>query len=226
MMVVLIPKVSQAIGTYVYQSPSKIAFNAAIEEEVIQHGDSHNPDDPHYNALKDSVLKVHQVKDVTDLPFNYGGLVMQRGEKITSNIYNKHHQQLLNQYRKQNQLTRFLALINPYLAIKNLSMAICGTDFESYINFQQQAEKYRYALAQKMNELQIKYISPKKVSGSEGKKHVISREEWKALPDFEHQHLSIAKVLQNEIISIVSILIWFLLSFLLLIRQSKIAKAI
>jgi len=138
MMVVLIPKVSQAIGSYVYQSPSKLAFNAEIEEEVIQHGDSHNPDDPHYSALKDSVLKVHKVKDVTDLPFNYGGLVMQRGEKITSNIYNKHHKRLLNQYRKQNQLTRWLALVNPYIAIKNLSMAICGTDFESYINFQQQ----------------------------------------------------------------------------------------
>jgi len=226
LMVVLIPKVSQAIGAYIYQSPSKIAFSAAIEEEVIQHGDSHNPDDPHYNALKDSVLKVHKVKDVTDLPFNYGGLVMQRGEKITSNIYNKHHQQLLNQYRKQNQLTRWLAILNPYLAIKNLSMAISGTDFESYINFQLQAEKYRYELAQKMNELQIKYISPKKVSGSEGKKHVISREEWKALPDFEHKHLSIAKVLQNEIISMASILIWLLLSFLLLVRQSKTAKAI
>jgi len=63
MMVVLIPKVSQAIGSYVYISPTKLAFNAAIEEEVIQHGDSHNPNDPHYNALKDSVLKVHNVKE-------------------------------------------------------------------------------------------------------------------------------------------------------------------
>jgi len=46
------------------------------------------------------------------------------------------------------------------------------------------------------------------------------------LPDFEHQHLPIGKVLQNEIISIASILIWLLLSFLWLIRQSKTAKAI
>jgi len=118
---------------------------------------------PHYTAMKDSVLKVHNVEDVSDLPFNYGGFVMQEGEKISTQIYNKHHNELLDQYRKQNQLTHYLALINPYIAIKNLSMAICGTDFESYTNFQKQSEKYRYALAQKMNELQIKYISPKKV---------------------------------------------------------------
>ncbi len=226
LMTVLLPRSSQALGSYFYSTPTKLEFRSKIEAEVIQHGDSHNPNDPHYQALRDSVLAVHQVDDVTELPFNYGGFVMSVGEEISARIYNKHHNELLEQYRNQNKLNRWLAIVNPYLAVKNLSMALCGTDFESYVDFQLQAEIYRYELAQKMNELQIKHISPNRVSGSEGKTHVVSREEWKAFPDFEHQYLSIGRSLKNESISSISLMLWTFLAIGLIVRQSKIAKAI
>ncbi len=226
LMTVLLPRSSQALGSYFYPTPSKIEFRSKIEAEVIQYGDSHNPNDPHYQSLRDSVLEVHQVDDVTKLPFNYGGFVMSIGEEVSAKIYNKHHNQLLNQYRDQNQLNRWLAIFNPYLAIKNLSMALCGTGFESYVDFQQQAEIYRYQLAQKMNRLQIERISPTRVSGSEGKVHVVSREEWKSFPDFEHGYLSIGTSLNNEMISSFSIILWTFLAIGLISRQSKRAKAI
>ncbi|MEM6736683.1 MAG: DUF3526 domain-containing protein, partial [Bacteroidota bacterium] len=225
-MTVLLPRSSQALGTWFYPSPTKLEFRSLIEAEVIQNGDSHNPNDPHYQALRDSVLLVHQVSDVTELPFNYGGFVMSKGEELSARIYNKHQKQLLAQYRKQNQLNRWLAIINPYLTIKSLSMALSGTDFKSYVDFQQQAEQYRYQLSQKMNELQIKYISPDRVSGSEGKSHVVDKEEWKAFPDFEHTYLSIGTTLKNEILSSVSMLLWIILSIGMINILSKKAKAV
>ncbi len=226
LMTVLLPRSSQALGSYYFPTPTKLEFRSQIEAEVIQHGDSHNPNDPHYQSLRDSVLAVHQVDDVSKLPFNYGGFVMSIGEEISAKIYNKHQIQLLDQYRNQNRLNRWLAIVNPYLAIKNLSMALCGTDFESYVDFQQQAETYRYQLAQKMNDLQIKYISPSRVSGSEGKSHVVSRKEWKAFPDFEHKYLSTGRSLRNEMVSSVSLILWSFLAIGLIVRQSKRAKAI
>ncbi|MEL7003481.1 MAG: DUF3526 domain-containing protein [Bacteroidota bacterium] len=225
-MTVLLPKMSQALGAYFHPTPSKVEFTAAIEEEVVKYGDSHNPDDPYFNNLRDSVLKAHNVTSVTDLPFNYGGLVMSEGERITANIYNKHKVRLLDLYRDQNQLTRKLAVINPYLAVKNLSMALCGTDFESYVDFQHQTEDYRYNLAQTMNELQIKYINPGKVSGSEGKQHVVSNERWKEFPDFQHDFFELGSVLQNELYSIFSIIIWLAISIVSMNYVSKNAKAI
>ncbi|TRX59187.1 DUF3526 domain-containing protein [Fulvivirga sp. M361] len=226
LMTVLLPRTSQAIGAYYHPTPTKLEFRASIEEEVIQYGDSHNPNDPYFNALKDSVLKVHKVGSVEELPFNYGGFIMGQGERISAEIYKKHHNQLLDQYRNQNQLTRWLAIVNPYLAVKHLSMALCGTDFESYVDFQGQAENYRYLLSQNMNELQMKYISPNKISGSEGKTHVIDRKEWKALPDFEHRFLPLGKVIKNESISIGSMVLWLTFSIGLVISLSKNAKAI
>ncbi|GGF36828.1 ABC transporter permease [Echinicola rosea] len=206
--VVLMPRTSQALGNYLFPSPSKVAFESAIEDEVVQKGDSHNPDDPYFKALKDSVLAAHQVDSIEDLPFNYGGFVMGVGERTSSAIYNNHQEALLEKYGLQNTLTEWAALINPYVAIKQLSMALSGTDFSTYLDFQEQAERYRYDLAQKMNELQMEHISPKKAQGSEGKEHVVEHEEWSLVPDFEQRFLSFTKVIENAWLSLLSLLGW------------------
>jgi ABC-2 type transport system permease protein len=52
--IILLPKTTQALGSYFYPSPSKIEFETAVEKYLVKEGDSHNPDDPHYKALKDS----------------------------------------------------------------------------------------------------------------------------------------------------------------------------
>ena len=226
LMVVLIPRTTQALGSYIHQTPKNIEFRAAIEEEVIKTGDSHNPDDPLFTSLRDSVLKAHNVDSVTKLPFNYGGFVMRQSEKVSTQIYNKHQKRLLDQYRKQNQLRRSLALINPYLAIKNLSMSLTASDFESYVSFQNQAENYRYHLAQRMNELQMEYIRAGRLSGSEGKVDVVRKEEWKAFPDFQHEFISLDAALQNERLSLLSILLWMLLGVGFILYLSANAKAI
>ena len=224
--VVLMPKTSQALGSYFHPSPSKIKFKSEIEDELVRKGDSHNPDDPYFMSLKDSILNEYDVESVTDLPFNYGGFVMSIGEKNSSEIYNKHFSQLLDIYRSQNLVSRFGALINPYIAIKNVSMALAGTNFVSYTDFQTQAESYRYNLAQKMNELQMEYISPNKTDGSEGKTHVIGQEHWEEFPDFEYSFLSIGSVLKSEALSILSLFGWILLTVGFIINLTKTAKVL
>ncbi|WPP53409.1 DUF3526 domain-containing protein [Catalinimonas niigatensis] len=223
--IILLPRTTQALGSYVYASPSKIEFNSAIEEELVKVGDSHNPDDPYYIALKDSLLQVHQVSSVEELPFNYGGFVMREGERISSDIYKNHLNTLLETYEKQNSFTRLTAWINPYIAVKNISMALAGTDFESYINFQKQAESYRYQLAQEMNELQMELISNEK-PGPDDEPHVISSDHWKEFPDFKYQFIAIGTALRSEWGSIVALLFWSLASVGFIFYLSKKAKAI
>ncbi|WP_260446702.1 DUF3526 domain-containing protein, partial [Elizabethkingia anophelis] len=61
-----------------------------------------------------------------------------------------------------NAISTGLSFINPFLAIRNLSMALTGSDFNSYTSYQEQVENYRYQLAQLMNKLQMENISNKK----------------------------------------------------------------
>lgn len=222
---ILLPKTTQAVGSYFYPSPSKIEFETDIEKELALVGDSHNPDDLHFKALRDSVLTAHEVDAVEKLPFNYSGFVMREGEKISALIYNRHLHSLLEKYQKQNELTRITAFINPYSAICQLSMSLAGTDFESYQFFQHQAESYRYQLAQKMNELQMEFISNSKL-GPTDKPYAISHQHWKEFPDFTHQFVSAGIALQNERVPVAALAGWSVLSFLLIFYVSKNAKTV
>jgi len=224
-MIVLLPRTTQALGSYFYPSPSKIEFDTAVELDVVKEGDSHNPDDLHYKTLRDSVLQVYSVDSVEQLPFNYSGFVMREGERISAEIYRRHLDNLIYTYKKQNSVSEFTAWINPYAAVRNISMALSGTDFESYVVFQQEAERYRYQLAQAMNELQMKYISNKK-TGPDDKPYAISHEHWKEIPDFKPQYPTTGIALKHVAGSMLALLLWGILSIALLIRLSKKAKAI
>ncbi|MEL7146961.1 MAG: DUF3526 domain-containing protein, partial [Bacteroidota bacterium] len=224
-LVVVLPRTSQTLGAYFYPTPTKLEFRSAIEQEVIQFGDSHDPDDPYYQAIRDSVLRVHNVASIEELPFNYSGFQMYTGEKISAEIYMRHQRQLMEQYKKQNQLTRTLAIVNPYLGVKNLSMALCGTDLASYVSFQLQAEEYRYKLAQTMNELQMKYIKSN-VASSEGRVNVVDASEWKAFPDFSYEYPKVRQAIWHEAIAIFSMVLWLLLAIGAMNYWSKKASAL
>ncbi|MBB4802796.1 ABC-2 type transport system permease protein [Flavobacterium nitrogenifigens] len=219
---IILPRTTQAIGAYIYEAPSKIQFNSDIEKDILKQGDSHNPNDPHYKAIKDSLLRAYKVDSVQKLPFNYSGFIMTEGEKISSRIYNEHLAELLQIYKKQNSFSKTVSFLNPYIAIKNLSMGLSNTDYESYVDFQKQAEDYRYKMAQKMNALQIKYISNTKSD----KPKIIGKEHWADVEDFHYEPKPIGTVLKNEIISIISIILWISMLFILIRIASKKLKAI
>lgn len=205
--VILMPRTSQAIGNYFYPSPSRVEFEAAIERDIIRQGDSHNPDDPHYKAIRDSLLAVHHVDSVQKLPFNYSGFIMREGERLSAVTYQRHLQQLLGIYEDQNRFSRYTAFINPYTAIRNISMSLAGTDFSSYVHFQNEAESYRYKLAQAMNELQIKYIS-NDIKSSADKRALLSRQHWQEFPDFQYSFQPLVRSVEHEAWSVAALLLW------------------
>ncbi|MEM9991842.1 MAG: DUF3526 domain-containing protein [Bacteroidota bacterium] len=220
----LLPKLSQLAGQAFFPSPSKIAFDTAIDHELIQHGDSHDPDDPYFNALKDSLLTTYQVKTTKELPFNYGGFVMREGEKISTEIFRRHQAQLMEQYQLQQAMVRWTAFLNPYIAIKKLSMAFSGTDFLAYRHFQDQAEHYRYQLAQGMNNLQIEHVS-NHAKGSSDKRAAISHQHWLDFPDFEQNFLSFTQIVRHEIVSILGLCSWLVVLLGFTFFRTKSLKA-
>ncbi|GAA4232078.1 DUF3526 domain-containing protein [Postechiella marina] len=220
--VIIVPKSLQAMGYYLYPTPSKIEMETAVEHDLSKIGDSHDPNDPHFKAIKDSVLLANKVADVNDLPFNYGGFIMAQGEALSSKVYLKHQNDLYHVYNKQNNVERYSAFVNPYTAIKNLSMGFSGTDFKSFLHFKAKAETYRFKLAQSMNKLQMDYIPNK---GKEGPTKLSSKF-WKDFPPFEYKTLSTATVFKNELTSILALLLWTILAFFGLSKLSTNLKAI
>jgi ABC-2 type transport system permease protein len=206
--VLVLPKVSQVAGQLLYPSPSKIAFDRMVEEEILKQGDSHNPDDPYFKHLKDSVLAVHQVSSTKDLPFNYGGFIMREGEKLSTLTFRDHERRLLARYEQQHDIVQRTALFNPYVAIKYVSMALAGTDFRAYRAFKDQAESYRYELAQTMNELQMEYIG-NNIKTSADKRAVLDRSHWHDFPDFAPTPLPFTDSFRAAGLALFSLCLWF-----------------
>ena len=217
---IIIPKTSQVVGNSVYPNISKIEFRAAVEEEVSKHGDSHNPNDPFFNRLRDSILKANNVTNVKDLPFNYSGFLMSKGEEQTAKIYNQEHKKLIATYRNQNSIAKGWVLLNPYVAIKNLSMSLSGTDFDTYLSFLHQTEAYRYRQSQYMNQLQMKYIS-NKAKTSEGKVHVVQKEYWKSAPKFRYSFISVATTIGSQLLALISLFSWLLVLLFVTVKLSN-----
>ncbi len=220
----MLPKVSQVAGQAIFPSPSKIEFDTTVEAQLIRQGDSHNPNDPHFKALKDSLLAAHGVDSTHKLPFNYGGYVMTEGERLSAATYREHQAELVETYRKQQNVVRLTAFVNPYVGIKNLSMALAGTDYAAYNDFENQAEQYRYQLAQTMNRLQIEHIG-NNIKSSADKRAVLSRKYWAAFPDFTYRFLVFGQVFRNEILSVLSLTVWLVVLLVLVNYTTKQSKA-
>jgi ABC-2 type transport system permease protein len=225
MLAIVLPKTLQAMGSYIYPAPGKIQFQAAVEADILLQGDSHDPDDAHFKKLKDSVLRANKVDSIQQLPFNYSGFVMQEGERMSAQVYDMHLQRLHNIYDKQNRVSYNAAFINPFISFKNITMAFSGTDFAAYRHFQQQAEKYRYNLAQTMNGLQMKYISNKKLSSTD-KPYSIDKTHWTSFPDFKYQYLSVNAVIKQQWVALTALAVWLVMSVFLINYTAGKAKVI
>lgn len=225
LMAVVLPKTLQAIGSSLHPAPGRIEFESAVEKDILKIGDSHNPDDPHFKRLKDSVLKANSVDSIQQLSFNYGGFLMQEGERMSAEVYNSHLQARYDLYEQQNDVSNYSAFINPVISIKNLSMALSGADFKAYRKFQNDAEAYRYNLAQTMNGLQIKHISNTRPAKN-GPPQIIGKEHWAEFADFRHGFQPAATVMLQEQLAIAAMLAWFILSFVLIYFTAGKAKAL
>lgn len=215
---VVLPRSAEAIGSALVPSPSKLAFKEAIEEELTKGGDPHNPNDPHFSAIRDSLLRAYDVDDVKKLPFNYGGYLMGLGEERTSTIYAEHQARLVDTYRAQSRLSYYLSSLSPYMALRQVSSGLSGTDFETYNGFLLQSEDYRYSLAQYMNRLQMEHIASHALGSTEGRVNVVSKDMFAAMPQFAFRYTTVTEVLSSELLPVVALLLMLagLLSIVLL----------
>lgn len=200
---IVIPKSAQTLGNTLYKAPDKIAFEQAILADVSKEGDSHNPDDPHFASLKAATLKKYGVDSISQLPVNYGALVMQEGENITSGIFNLHFDRLIDTYKSQNAVSSFLSFADPYLSIRNLSMNLSGTDFDTFTEFQKQTEKYRFEKTRTLNEIHLTQIKFK-----DDNKQKINAENWQRQPDFIFRPVPVSRNLAAGAYSLAALVVW------------------
>lgn len=212
---IAIPRALQVWGSARAPVPSRAAFDAAVEADLQHEGDSHDPNDPHFAALRARLLSQHRVSKVEDLPFNYSALVMKESEAISSAIFQRHHRKLVETFRRQGEPLAWGAFVNPYLAIRGISASLAGSDLRHFLEFQQQAEDYRFTMVQKLNDLHLNEIAIKNDRAQR-----VSRERWRSFPAFAFQPPPLRVLLPDLSRALAALTIWTIVLALAVSRRN------
>lgn len=202
------PKVANRLAESIHPYPTQSEFSAAILADEKQGFDGHDPFDAQAKVLEAETLKKYGVDSVHKLPFNWDGLLMQKGEEHTAEIYFKHYEELKDINAKQTAVYRAASALSPYLPARFLSMAVCRTDYNAHWDFSTAAEKYRLAMMDKLNT----HFAENSQYGDWA--YQADKSLWAEMPDFTYEPLSYAQILNDNVNNIIALLAWFSLSSL------------
>ena len=153
----------------------------AIHERLAAIGDSHNPDDPYFNAFRARVLAQYGVARVEDLPVNYGGLLMQEGERLTAGLYDEFMRIDHARQREESAIVHAASLVSPVIALRRMSTAMAGTSLDHHARFLVEGERYRYGFVQALNGLHANVVTPQGAGDERIDKH-----HWQETPRFAY----------------------------------------
>lgn len=222
--VVLLPRVAPDVASASVPLHNRLQTDVSIARDLRQMGDSHNPDDPHFAAFKQSVLDRYDVARVEDLPVNYKGLLALEGERLTSALFDRYARESYQAQERQNGIVAVAGVASPAIALRSLSMAAAGTDFAGHRRFLEQAEAYRYALVQKLNQLQaesVHYADDTASDPGADQRKRVAAETWQKMPDFAYQPPTGASLAKAAVPGLAIILAWLALAGFLLWRETR-----
>lgn len=203
MLFVVLPRVLPNIGDRLHPAPARPQFSHAIRKGVAEGGDGHNIGDAKFEELKNATLAKHGAKTLDQLPFNYRGVTMRAGEDHSSRVYQEHFSKLQDTYKAQNRLASWAGLIDPYLALRDLSMSLCGTDFHHFVAFQRAAEQHRFEFVQKLNELHTH-----KIHFKGDKDERLDKGTWKEFAPFTFNVPGVRWALGNVALAPLALALW------------------
>ncbi|MGB3467266.1 MAG: DUF3526 domain-containing protein, partial [Cyclobacteriaceae bacterium] len=218
---IIMPKAATNLADKIYPTPSHFEFKKNIKHKVKNGIDGHNPSDVRLASLKKDVMGRYGVNTIEELPVNWSGIAMQAGEEYTDQVYDAEFNKVERIFNRQNRLSEWAGFINPFLAVRHLSMALAGTDYQHHVAFAKSAENYRRDFVKKMNKDMEMNHKPNVAFGD----YYVGEEMWASIAPFQYNLPGATAILSDQWRSVVALAIWLVGLFLFsLIYAPKISK--
>jgi ABC-2 type transport system permease protein len=208
----LMPKTLTNISASLHPLPSMRIFKAQIQEDINKGLDGQTPRSVRMARLEEEYLTRYGVDSVQQLPINFEGVRMQAGEAYGNKVYDHHQAQLHELFHRQNRISSMASLINPFLAVKHLSMALSGTDLHTFLHFGAAAEDYRRSLVEQMN----RDMAENSQYGA-FYDYKASDDLWEEIADFAYRSPAAGELLRHYRLEVAALLLWVTAVTILLI---------
>jgi ABC-2 type transport system permease protein len=204
-MVVVSPRFLVAAVRESLPTISRADLEASAESGVMEQGDAHAASGEAFARMREQLLRQYGVKRLEDLPVNYNGLVMAKGEEHSSEVFQERFALLRDGFQRQERVLALAALLNPYLAVRQLSSLAAGSDRLHHADFEDAAERYRYQAVQRLNELHTSRI---RYENDRGQK--VPRAVWEQFPLFVYRAPDVSWALAGNRLAIAAGAVWIL----------------
>jgi ABC-2 type transport system permease protein len=198
--ILIAPRIGSDVSRQISPVPPSAEFWTAVENEIRNGMDGHNPQDRRVQALQQQTLKQYGVDRVEDLPINFQGLALQTSEEYSNQVFDLHFSRLWDVYDRQARIQQIGGIVAPLLAIRSLSMGMAGTDFAHYRRFAVAAESYR--------RLMVKTLNDDLMRNAKRRDYVADRAVWERIPDFHYNPPDTRWVVRNQAISLAVLCLW------------------
>lgn len=195
------PRAAGDVAERWYPTPTATDVWAAIQHDMSQGIDGHDPGAARTKALERDVLIRYGVQRLEDLPVNFSGLALQAGEEYGNRVFDRYYGDLWSRYRRQDDVARWLSMMLPVAALRSVSMALAGTDVDAYRRFVTDVEGYRRAMNAQMNDA-LAYRSAGQTA------YLGGAELWKSVPDFAHRPAPLSEVLRAQALNLLIVGTW------------------
>ena len=202
---VLLPRLAVSVGSQAAQLPSKLAFETQLDAAYKQGLNGHDPNDARVKRFQDSLLTHYKVRELSQLPVNADGLLMQADEAYHGRAYDRQAAALRRVLARQNWVAARVALLDPLLAVSHLSRGLAQTDLPHHFRFLRQAEDYRRWLIRTLN-LKMAYGGSRTGDWD----WAVGADYWQTIPDFAYQPPTIGGSLRPYRAELLALLAWVL----------------
>ncbi|WP_209712727.1 DUF3526 domain-containing protein [Duganella sp. 1411] len=143
----VVPRAAVELSQMAAPLPTMQQFRAGLDAALGM------PDDPEQaNRDKQQLLREYGVKDVKDLPVNWAGISLQRGEHHGDRIFDEHYGRLFDAMRRQSDASALAGWLSPAVAMAGLSSAAAGSDTNHHLQFIDGAEQQRRRIQEVLNQ--------------------------------------------------------------------------
>ena len=198
---VFFPKIIGNSVEKIHPLPTRVEFQESMSEDRKKGIDGHNPLGEVKKELEKATLAKYKVDNLSQLPINFSGILMQADEDYGNKVWDKHFGELYNQLNLQKQKYQISGFFNPFSSIQNLSMGLSGTDMYHHLDFLSQGENYRRVFIKALNE---KYTETKMADANF----------FKSVKDFNYKFPLFVSLLHKYILDFIALFFWLVTSII------------
>jgi ABC-2 type transport system permease protein len=200
------PRAAADAAQAIHPAPSHIEFWDQVHKDMREGIDGHDPSHQRTEEAKKMLLAQYKVDRVEDLPINFAGWALQRGEEYGNSVFDKRYGELWSIFERQNRVHDLAAICAPLLAVRTLSMSFAGTDVSHHLHFATKAEEHRRVINKMLNE-DMMYNAGRADYG-----YMANTGLWARVPQFQYELPGIIWALRTQELPIAMLAFWFLAS--------------